>query len=483
MQKTKSQAFTLVELIVVITILAILGTIAFVSFTWYARDTRNSTRVSDMKTIEKNLDLDVIALGIIPLPDESISVSYSGWLAWSQGYFWESARTATKRISNIPLDPIFGIPYTYSVKNNRRSYQLSSIIEWWSLFSHQISPLWETYALSNSAFQSQNVWNFLEYDLVVKNGSDCYIIAAPSIVLSDMPVWGVLENNTSYNYSYTGSPHIASSYSWAIENITTAAWFQNIEVFSGCIMSDLDQLKLYNAQLSTAYQQFADQTKYETLIFDSKSRDFLLSSIESLQERWIIVNQSIIQELKNPGLQTFTDSFTNTNGTAVVWSHSADLWGIWLNVPGWESSSYSISGNQLVKNDTTDNKIYPRANPYISWQDYTISVNITEFSGWSISLYLRYLDPDNYYRVELRPNWYIVYRNQWWSEVAASNVSETITAWSEVIFWVEGDSLALSIDWNPKWNIVLGWINGVGFPVLSLENSGASVDNFNLIYR
>ena len=54
-QKTK--AFTLVELIVVITILAILWTIAFISLQWYSERSRDSVRVTDMKTMKNSLEL------------------------------------------------------------------------------------------------------------------------------------------------------------------------------------------------------------------------------------------------------------------------------------------------------------------------------------------------------------------------------------------------------------------------------------------
>ena len=46
-------AFTLVELIVVITILAILWTVAFISFQWYTKDTRETVRISDIQNIKK----------------------------------------------------------------------------------------------------------------------------------------------------------------------------------------------------------------------------------------------------------------------------------------------------------------------------------------------------------------------------------------------------------------------------------------------
>ncbi len=56
MRNTKS-AFTLVELIVVITILAILGTIAFISLQGYSAEARNSKRVQDLSSISSSLNI------------------------------------------------------------------------------------------------------------------------------------------------------------------------------------------------------------------------------------------------------------------------------------------------------------------------------------------------------------------------------------------------------------------------------------------
>lgn len=51
MKMMKKAGFTLVELIVVITILAILGTIAFISLQGNTQDAKNSTVVSELRTI------------------------------------------------------------------------------------------------------------------------------------------------------------------------------------------------------------------------------------------------------------------------------------------------------------------------------------------------------------------------------------------------------------------------------------------------
>lgn len=65
MRKTTRSAFTLVELIVVITILAILGTITFISLQGYSADARNSKRTSDINNMQSAI---------------SIKMAEGGWL-------------------------------------------------------------------------------------------------------------------------------------------------------------------------------------------------------------------------------------------------------------------------------------------------------------------------------------------------------------------------------------------------------------------
>jgi prepilin-type N-terminal cleavage/methylation domain-containing protein len=55
--KIQKKAFTLVELIVVITILAILGTIAFISLQGNTQDAKNSKVLSDVASISKKISI------------------------------------------------------------------------------------------------------------------------------------------------------------------------------------------------------------------------------------------------------------------------------------------------------------------------------------------------------------------------------------------------------------------------------------------
>jgi len=53
------KAFTLVELIVVITILAVLATVAFISLQGYSQSSRDAVRLADITNIEKGISFHI----------------------------------------------------------------------------------------------------------------------------------------------------------------------------------------------------------------------------------------------------------------------------------------------------------------------------------------------------------------------------------------------------------------------------------------
>jgi len=106
------RAFTLVELIVVITILAILWTIAFISLQWYSRDARDSVRVTDLNNIKKSAELIRIKRWKYPYPDNNVTLKMwtntlvVDWEIWSnlKSNLW---------ISGKVKDPLYNTPYRY----------------------------------------------------------------------------------------------------------------------------------------------------------------------------------------------------------------------------------------------------------------------------------------------------------------------------------------------------------------------------------
>ncbi len=123
-------AFTLVELIVVITILAILWTIAFISLQWYSASARDSKRVSDIQNIKKSLELFSLNTWKYPLSDNYNTVSYSWEDLWYQWIVWDWVVTNLSRnLNKKPTDPLTELEYTYSVINSQTQYEVLAIYE------------------------------------------------------------------------------------------------------------------------------------------------------------------------------------------------------------------------------------------------------------------------------------------------------------------------------------------------------------------
>ncbi len=130
MKKIKIQAFTLIELIVVITILAILWTIAFISLQWYNAQSRDSRRISDIQNIKKSLELFSLNSWKFPEPDDKYIISYWPQVFRYQWVVWEQVSTNLSRnLNKKPTDPLTESEYIYSRTYAGTEYELLSIYE------------------------------------------------------------------------------------------------------------------------------------------------------------------------------------------------------------------------------------------------------------------------------------------------------------------------------------------------------------------
>lgn len=87
MINTKKQAFTLVELIVVITILAILGTIAFISLQGYSQDAKNSKVTSDIASLAQKVTIRTTDVAnATTLPDLVNTWATNEIAAWNRSF-------------------------------------------------------------------------------------------------------------------------------------------------------------------------------------------------------------------------------------------------------------------------------------------------------------------------------------------------------------------------------------------------------------
>ncbi len=176
------KAFTLVELIVVITIIAILWTIAFISLQWYSKSSRNSVRISDVSNMKISLELFHLNSWKYPLPDDNEIVDYGWETLWYQWQFWINVVSALSRnMSEIPTDPLTNKKYIFSVINNKNEYQILSLLEW----ELSLNTINQTNA-ANIEVNPKVDWIY--NGVFVKTAS--YIVPSPSIITSiTIPEW------------------------------------------------------------------------------------------------------------------------------------------------------------------------------------------------------------------------------------------------------------------------------------------------------
>lgn len=231
-QKNK-KAFTLVELIVVITILAILWTVAFISLQSYTKNARDTQRIADINSIEKNLWLYISEKWRYPEPDNWINVTYLWWIAWTQGTVWDLMMKNLKNISKKPVDPLTWNEYAYSVTALKNEYQVWAIQEIWLVENILINQ-----AIASSQVTKSSIamikWTYNQVMLKVSTGWIDYILAVPTIINADLYEVDLLSILWLKQLVYNQKWNIPDSYKWQWYNMTGTFNFNpsNIVVYS-----------------------------------------------------------------------------------------------------------------------------------------------------------------------------------------------------------------------------------------------------------
>jgi prepilin-type N-terminal cleavage/methylation domain-containing protein len=273
------KAFTLVELIVVITILAVLATVAFISFQWYALSARDSTRLADLNSITKVLELYNVKHWKYPNPDAQTNITYSWSTAWTQWIFGTSSYSDWSSMSNVPVDPVTGLEYPYSVTSLRQEYQLAAVLE--NPVSSKLSQ--STFAWTQEA-QVHVKWNYNGKFLKVRKNTSTYLLWVPSILASDITSVELETILANERLVYKGYKNLPASYSWSVYNTNPTDGFafwtwsyvaNDLVLF----MWDTNDLEID----STKRVDFLDklQTSYSGSVIESESDIAELLSVDS----------------------------------------------------------------------------------------------------------------------------------------------------------------------------------------------------------
>ncbi|EKE28639.1 MAG: hypothetical protein ACD_3C00037G0030 [uncultured bacterium (gcode 4)] len=234
--KQSAKAFTLVELIVVIVILAILATIAFLSFSSQSWSARDSTRLSDISSIKKWMEMYNVWSWLYPTPDNPTSFTYSWGIIWNQWTLWDTAyKLIQKTLSKKVKDPLKDSEYDYSLASNKREYQVAWNFENLTSFEKNFNPfesnrLSPQFSFLNSPNANALWWTWVNvyisgnYNwilLKVLTGSTYYYIPTPTLFWK----FSTGQSLISYDNSF-------SSWRIILPWVNQAANFINTSIYS-----------------------------------------------------------------------------------------------------------------------------------------------------------------------------------------------------------------------------------------------------------
>jgi prepilin-type N-terminal cleavage/methylation domain-containing protein len=234
---TNKKGFTLVELIVVITILAILWTIAFLSFQWYSKSSRDSVRIQDLASTRKVLELFSLEKWFYPLPTNITEIVYSWAVVWHQWVLWDRVIENIGKINKKPVDPLYETEYAYSVTDIKNEYELWWVLEWWWTAYNPILNTTNAAATDLSALVS---WDYNGKVLKVSTWWLDYVLAIPTILSTDTSETDISKLISDKKLVYNNEANLPSNYKWVVPIFTSTWWFDytpwgDIVIFSGSI--------------------------------------------------------------------------------------------------------------------------------------------------------------------------------------------------------------------------------------------------------
>lgn len=196
MKNKKNKAFTLVELLIMLVILMIVISISFSTFTWYSKYARDALRTSDLWTLKTSLLSYYLKTSTYPEPDDSKTITYSGWVSWKQWVFWNNAFLQLWNISKLTTDPLTKNKYTYSTIENKKEYEISAVYE--ELLQKNKWLLNKTYAETSTKWVVKIIWTYNWIHLQVQTWWTVYTIFTPTITNWDSlhtELNKIIENN------------------------------------------------------------------------------------------------------------------------------------------------------------------------------------------------------------------------------------------------------------------------------------------------
>jgi len=469
-------AFTLVELLVVITILVILGTIAFVYIESSIAEARDAGRLSDINEVVNVLELYQTERSFFPEPSDWVNITYS-WsaVAWTQWTFWKSVGKIVRAFGeDIPLDPLNDNEYSYSITAKADEFQIAGIKE---TFQEE-EWLWElAFTPLVSRSEAASVQTALvrgDYNGFMVKATHAwidYFIATPSIIandISDTDVVNIITNRKLVYDNFFNLPHSYRDY---------------LDVDGGFNFNVVDPLvyswNSWDLKSEQELLDFNENLKYIYATTPTESFDKYISVLEKdglTSLKWFLTRKFKIQfrsyfnckDILDDGLSEWSKLYT-IDPDGPLWEDPYEVYcdmetdgGWWTRV--WENhvSNWDFSSGSGVVDayeyPTEANEIVALSTP-IDENDYALH------QTWNYSSYYRVSFDDP---AVLKPGYEVrmtLWRSDYWSGATFSS------AWNEAtLLWGKSNPWTL---WTCTNNSNGPWCKFVGF-----NKKMANPDNF-----
>ena len=371
------KGFTLVELIVVITILAILWTIAFISFQWYTKSSRDSVRISDSKNIEKALELYKLQTWEYPAPEEWVAITYSWAEVWTQWIAWTDVVRNLDKLNKVPRDPLTWNEYTYSRLNTKKEFEIWAALEWSPVVYNfdKLDLINKSYANDiKSIATAYVIWSYNWQIAKVSTWSTTYILAVPTIINWDLNLTDIIEIISAKKLVYNWYWNLPSSYTWTIFEMDW--WFDYSETW---------WIVVYSWSISN-------------LETDEDARLELISNLQDVYSWTILENTWNIKQLVETDIDTEDPSdeakilawWTIDNS---IWTHIVEklelTWGWWSSWwSGWEWWAWWWWGPQGAQGDLLTCELTPtqisNLNSLLSDEYISLPVDLADWNSGQI---------------------------------------------------------------------------------------------------
>ena len=352
----KYKAFTLVELLVVITLLWILSTVAFVSYMGYSENSRDSARISNLTKLEKSLEARKAKAWEYPTPDESSDVKYLGKTIFTQ---W-TLGTRTKKHLKFQaewMDPKYEADYTYSVTANGDRFEIWTIME--DGTNNTLGLFSNTYASEDDVALNHGNFNWKFYSTKV-NG-ETHVFTIPSLILKNKSWFEVITNNPTSNFAITGAWGLPETYTGKSKANQTVNFTPRL-LYKGpnCGVETDQEIVNFVATLRDSFniEPFISDSTYNSVFEDFEYLRNNIDDFETLEEIGIKINEALGCHIKN--FKT-TDIFPTQCGYETLdfeWLRDINWHIVWPILDGFNIQSdsclftYSWNGSAVVRDNT-----------------------------------------------------------------------------------------------------------------------------------